>query len=109
MSGSMQFMALYQLADTASVDVTFFLDGSNYSNDQVMACLNSLVTLHAHLNALDACLFTGCHDLIQRCDCLYCLLHAQPDQSYVFNAVRLLCNAVCEGGRPYEVHCGSSI
>ncbi len=52
MSGSMQFMALYQLAATASVDVTFFLDGSNYSNDQVMACLNSLVTLHAHLNAL---------------------------------------------------------
>ncbi|KAA6428240.1 MAG: hypothetical protein FRX49_01836 [Trebouxia sp. A1-2] len=29
-----QFMALYQLADTASVDVTFFLDGSNYSNNQ---------------------------------------------------------------------------
>ena len=43
MSGSMQFMALYQLADTASVDVTFFLDGSNYSNNQVMACLDSLV------------------------------------------------------------------
>ncbi|DBB03052.1 TPA: hypothetical protein ACH3X1_000030 [Trebouxia sp. C0004] len=31
------FMALYQLADTASVVVTFFLDGSNYSNDQA-AC-----------------------------------------------------------------------
>ncbi|DBA65621.1 TPA: hypothetical protein ACH3X2_002681 [Trebouxia sp. C0005] len=29
-----KFMALYQLADTASVDVTFFLDGSNYSNNQ---------------------------------------------------------------------------
>ena len=43
MSGSMQFMALYQLADTASVDVAFFLDGSNYSNNQVTAWLNSLV------------------------------------------------------------------
>ncbi|DBB14077.1 TPA: hypothetical protein ACH3X3_001037 [Trebouxia sp. C0006] len=29
-----KFMALYQLADTASIDVTFFLDGSNYSNNQ---------------------------------------------------------------------------
>ncbi|DBA99058.1 TPA: hypothetical protein ACH3X1_014197 [Trebouxia sp. C0004] len=29
-----KFMALYQLADTVAVDVTFFLDGSNYSNNQ---------------------------------------------------------------------------
>jgi len=45
LSASVQFMALYQLADTASIDVTFFLDGSNYSNNQVMACLvDSLVS-----------------------------------------------------------------
>ncbi len=46
-------MALYQLADTASIDVTFFLDGSNYSNNQVMACLNFFVTWHADLSALN--------------------------------------------------------
>ena len=32
---AMQFLVLYQLADQMSVNVTFFVDGSNYSNDQV--------------------------------------------------------------------------
>lgn len=31
----MQFMVLYQLADQMSVNNMFFLDNSNYSNDQV--------------------------------------------------------------------------
>ena len=32
---AMQFLVLYQLADQMSVNVTFFVDGSGYSNDQV--------------------------------------------------------------------------
>lgn len=43
MSGStLQFLVVYQLADQISVNVTFFLDGSSYSNDQV----RSMVDMH---------------------------------------------------------------
>lgn len=44
----LQFMVLYQLADQMSVNTMFFMDNSNYSNDQVytMPCvLNVPVSL----------------------------------------------------------------